>query len=125
MPVSVAARILTRSSIESFAIASRSPDNTVLNGSTSRELRLRLHHRRDPVQAVDHLRIHRMLDPQRAVLVEGGDARLAAARTWARLVRRGLHEFDDRLSWPARHSMKAAGLSERARPVAEGGTRAG
>ena len=32
MPVSVAARILKRSSIESLAMAARSPDNTVLNG---------------------------------------------------------------------------------------------
>ena len=35
MPVSVAARILSRSSFGSLAIASRSPDSTVLNGSTS------------------------------------------------------------------------------------------
>ena len=34
MPVSVAARIFSRSSIGSFAIASRLPDSTVLNGST-------------------------------------------------------------------------------------------
>ena len=34
MPVSVAARIFSRSFIESFAIASRLPDSTVLNGST-------------------------------------------------------------------------------------------
>ena len=34
MPVRVAARIFSRSCIESFAIASRSPDSTVLNGST-------------------------------------------------------------------------------------------
>ena len=34
MPVSVAARIFSRSGIESFAIASRSPDSTVLKGST-------------------------------------------------------------------------------------------
>ena len=34
MPVSVAARIFSRSCIGSLAIASRSPDSTVLNGST-------------------------------------------------------------------------------------------
>ena len=34
MPVSVAARIFIRSGVESFAIASRLPDSTVLNGST-------------------------------------------------------------------------------------------
>jgi hypothetical protein len=33
MPVSVAARIFSRSRIESFAIASRLPESTVLNGS--------------------------------------------------------------------------------------------
>ena len=35
MPVSVAARIFSRSFIVSLAIASRFPDITVLNGSTS------------------------------------------------------------------------------------------
>ena len=34
MPVSVAARIFSRSFIGSFAIASRLPESTVLNGST-------------------------------------------------------------------------------------------
>ena len=34
MPVSVAARIFSRSFSGSFAIASRSPESTVLNGST-------------------------------------------------------------------------------------------
>ena len=34
MPVRVAAAIFSRSSIESFAMASRLPDITVLNGST-------------------------------------------------------------------------------------------
>jgi hypothetical protein len=33
MPVSVAARIFSRSRIESLAIASRLPESTVLNGS--------------------------------------------------------------------------------------------
>jgi hypothetical protein len=34
MPVRVAARIFSRSAIVNFAIASRSPDSTVLNGAT-------------------------------------------------------------------------------------------
>ena len=76
MPVSVATRIFTRSSFGSFAIASRSPDRTVLNGSTFFSFGLRFRHRRYPIQAVHHLRIHRMLDPERAVLIEGGDPRL-------------------------------------------------
>ena len=97
MPVSVAARIFSRSCIVSFAIASRLPDSTVLNGSTFVELRLRLDHRRHPLQAVHHLRVHRMLDPQRAVLVEGGDARLRRHELRARLVGGRLHELDDRL----------------------------
>jgi hypothetical protein len=32
------------------------------------------HHHRHPFQAVDHLRVHGLLDPQRAVLVEHRDA---------------------------------------------------
>ena len=81
MPVSVAARIFSRSCIGSLAIASRLPDSTVLNGSTFASSGFALTTRRHAVQAVHHLRVHRVLDPQRAVLVEGGDARLAAART--------------------------------------------
>ena len=38
------------------------------------EFRLLRHHRRDAIQAVDHLRVHGMLDPERAVLVEHRDA---------------------------------------------------
>jgi hypothetical protein len=49
------------------------------------------------LQAVDHLRVHRMRDPQRAVLIEGGDARLRRHELRATLFRSGLHELDDRL----------------------------
>jgi len=57
----------------SRARAARSPDSTVLKGLDLPELRLLGHHRRHPLQAVDDLRIHRLLDPRRAVLVEAGD----------------------------------------------------
>ena len=40
------------------------------------QMRLRLHRRGDAVQAIDHLRIDRMLNPGRSVLVESGDARV-------------------------------------------------
>jgi hypothetical protein len=36
-------------------------------------------------RTIHHLRVHRVLDPQRAVLVEGGDRDPQAARTWDRL----------------------------------------
>ena len=61
------------------------------------EFRLRFHDRRDPLQAVHHLRVHRVRDPQRAVLVEGGDA--LGGRHELRAALRGgrLHELDNRL----------------------------
>ena len=62
-----------------------------------RQLRLRLDQRRHAVEAVDHLRIHRMLDPQRAVLIEGGDALLRRHEILARLVGCYSDEFEDRL----------------------------
>ena len=46
------------------------------------EFRIFFHDRGHAVQAIDHLRIDRMFDPQRAVLVESGDAFFAAARIW-------------------------------------------
>ena len=81
MPASVAARIFSRSFSESFASAARLPERTVLNGSRAIEFRLLLRQGADAVQAIHQLRNHRLLDPQRAVLVEGGDALRAAART--------------------------------------------
>ena len=97
MPVSVAARIFSRSGMVSFAMASRSPDSTVLNGSTFFSSGLAFTTCRDAFQAIHHLRIHRMLDPERAVLVESGDALLGRHEFRASLIRGGLHEVDDRL----------------------------
>ena len=56
MPVSVAARIFSRSCIGSLAIASRLPDSTVLNGSTFFSSGFCVHHRRDAIEAIHHLR---------------------------------------------------------------------
>ncbi len=38
------------------------------------EFGLLLYQRRDAFEAIHHLRVHRVLDPERAVLVESGDA---------------------------------------------------
>ena len=86
MPVSVAARIFIRSSIGSLAMASRLPDSTVLNGSTFASSGFCSHQRRHTLQAVDDLRVHRVFDPQGAVLVEGGDARLRGTKLRARSI---------------------------------------
>src|SRR5438445_1282885 len=94
MPVSVAARIFSRSGIVNFAIASRLPESTVLNGSTSL-IRLRLRQHRHPFEAVDHLRVHGLLDPRGAVLIERDDTRRRRHELWTRLVGGRLHEFED------------------------------
>ena len=97
MPVSVATRIFSRSFIDSLAIASWSPDRTVLNGSTFLSFGFFRHDRRHAFKAIDHLGVHWVLDPQRAVLVEGGDALLRRHEFSARLVGRRLDEFEDGL----------------------------
>ena len=97
MPVSVASQIFSRSCIVSFSIAARSPDSHGLERLDLRQFRLRLDQRRDALQAIHHLRIHRMLDPQRAVLIERGDALLGRHELRAGLLGRGLDEFHDGL----------------------------
>jgi hypothetical protein len=58
---------------------------------------LGLDQRRYALEDVHHLRIHRVLDPQRAVLVEGGDA-LGGRHELRAALRRGLFtKVDDRL----------------------------
>jgi hypothetical protein len=47
------------------------------------ELRFFFDHRRDTFEAVEHLRVHRMLDPERAVLIEDGNR--SSAGTWSGL----------------------------------------
>jgi hypothetical protein len=86
---------LKRSSIGSFAIAARLPDNTVLKRLDLCELRLLLHDRRHAVQAIDDLGVHRVLDPERAVLVEGGNALFWRYKLWARVVGGCVYELDD------------------------------
>jgi len=63
----------------------------------ARKFRFGLDHRRHALQAIDHLRIHRVLDPDRAVLVESGDALLGRHELRACPVRGGAHEVEDRL----------------------------
>ena len=74
MPLSVAPTSLIRSDIASLAIAARSPDSTVLNGSPLGEFGLCFHNRWHAIEDIDQLGIHRLFDPQRAVLIEGRDA---------------------------------------------------
>ena len=111
MPVSVAARILIRSASAASRSPRGRPSSTVLNGSTFASFRLRLHERRHAVEAVHHLRVHRMLDPQRAVLVEGGDA--LRRRHELRAARSSWSSARTRRSpaWPHRRSTTAADRS--------------
>ena len=76
-------------------MASRLPDKHGLEGLDLGQLRFRLHHRRHPLQAVHHLRVHRVRHPQRAVLVEGGQAGLGRHELRAGLVGGGFHEVQD------------------------------
>ena len=85
-----------RSAIDSLAIAARSPDNTVLNGSTLASsgcafttAGTRSRHRR-PAN-------NRMRHPERAVLVERGNPRFGRDELRARTVGRRLHELHDGL----------------------------
>ena len=60
-------------------------------------------------EAVHHLRVHGMLDPERAVLVEGGDALLRTARNLrARPVGGGAARIRRSPAWRARRSRTAA-----------------
>ena len=68
-----------------------------LEGLDIPEFRILLHHCRNALQAVDDLRVHGVLDPQRAVLIEGGDALLGPHELRARPVRGGVDEIEDRL----------------------------
>ena len=78
-------------------MASRLPDKHGLEGLDLGQFRFRLHHRRHPLQAVHHLGVHRVGDPQRAVLVEGGQAGLGRHELGAGLVGGGFHEVENGL----------------------------
>jgi hypothetical protein len=62
-----------------------------------RQLGLRLDQRRNLLQAIHHLRIDRMLDPQRAVLIKRGNALLGRYELRAALGCRRLDEFKNSL----------------------------
>jgi len=55
------------------------------------------HHRRDAFQAKHHLGVHRMLDPERAVLVEHRDAVVRDHVVRAGAIDGGAHEAENRL----------------------------
>jgi hypothetical protein len=56
-----------------------------------------LDQRRDAFKDVHHLRVHRVRDPQRAILVEGGDALGGRNERRGALGRGCPHELDDAL----------------------------
>ena len=62
-----------------------------------RQFGLRLDQGRNLLQAIHHLGIHRMLDPQRAVLIKRGNALLGRHELRAALGRSRLDEFYDGL----------------------------
>ena len=57
----------------------------MLNGSTFASSGFALTNVRHALQAIHHLGIHRMLDPQRAVLIERGDSFLGRDKLRAAL----------------------------------------
>ena len=57
----------------------------------------RFDHSRHAIEAIEQLRIDRMLDPQGAVLIEGRDALLRRDEILARRIGRVAHEIQDRL----------------------------
>jgi len=69
----------------------------VLSDPDARALYDRFGGRRDAVEAVDDLRVDRMLDPQRAVLIEGRDTSFRRDEVRTRLVGRRAHEVHNAL----------------------------
>ena len=59
--------------------------------------RLRLDHRRHPVEAINKLAVGRMLNLKSAVLIESCNAFLGWHQLWARRVSGSAHEVEDRL----------------------------
>src|SRR5207245_5257199 len=59
------------------------------------EIRLRLRQHRHPFEAVDHLRVHGLLDPRGAVLIERDDTRRRRHELRTRLAGGRPHEFED------------------------------
>ena len=59
------------------------------------QLGLRLDEIADTVEAKDDLRVHRMLDPERPVLIERGNTILWRDKICARLIGGDAHELED------------------------------
>jgi hypothetical protein len=94
--VRVTATIFSNSVRGSFATASRLPESTVLKGSTLFNPGFSLQHRH-ALQAIDQLRVDRMLNPQRAVLIKGGNALLGWNEFCPSGFRGGADKVDDGL----------------------------
>src|SRR5208337_3875929 len=97
IPLWVPSTISKKSLIESFAIASRSPERTVSNGLRSFNSGFAFTRSPTWFHAEDDLRVHRMLDPERAVLVEFGDALFRRHEVLARRIGGDAYEVEDRL----------------------------
>ena len=108
----------SRSGSVSLAMAARSPlriSSTVEKGATLASSGLALTSARHALEDVHHLRVHRVLDPQRAVLVEGGDALSRRHEVRAPRRRGRLHKRRRSPAWPRRRSTTAAGRTAPAR----------
>ena len=97
MPVWVAAKICRKPFSPSAASALRSSSSTALNGCFVFHSGCFGGQRLDPIDREHDLEIHRLLGPQRAVVVEGGDALVERHEIRAALGRDARDEIGDRL----------------------------
>ena len=118
MPVRVAPTTERSSSIERLAISFAVARENGLECGLIGKLGPLLHDLRHAVESEDDLRIDRMLDPQRPVLVEGRDALRWRHEVGARGVGGRVDEFDDRvLRRPG--IPRGQGIAFRVRPPGE------
>ena len=82
MPVSVATIIFSRSGIVNLLMAFRSPERACLERLRLLQRRFLGRQRWYAVEAIHHLTVHRVLDPQRAVLIESCDALVGRNEVW-------------------------------------------
>ena len=109
MPAWVAATISSRPFSPMAASAAMSLASTDLNGSGRLPLGMLRRHRLDPVDREDELEVDRLLGPQRAVIVEGGDALGHRHEVGAAGRRHPRHEVEDRrLDRPSFHDGKGS-----------------
>ena len=109
MPAWVAMTISTRPFSPAAASAFMSPSSTALNGCVSFHSGMLRRQRLDPVEGEGELGVHRLLGPQRAVIVEHGDA-LGFGHEVGRAFRRSLSRRRRRWPpWPGRRSTRADG----------------